>query len=113
MSRFKINHNYLFHQERKLRERSEEVCRQTRLECEALIARGGQNTEGAGQATAHKEVASLRAEVERLEVQYNESVNQQQSRFTSELTTLREQLQEAEAHRTHLEREVNLFYCFL
>lgn len=48
-------------------ERSEELCRQTRLECEALAARGGSQTDVVPSST-HKEVASLRAEVERLEV---------------------------------------------
>lgn len=55
-------------QERKLRERSEELCRQTRLECEAVAARGGQLQDTITTPSAHKEVASLRNEVERLEV---------------------------------------------
>lgn len=98
-------------QERKLRERSEELCRQTRLECEAVAARSGQMQDGISPPSAHKEVASLRNEVERLEVQYNESLNQQQSRYGSELSSLREQLQESEARRTLLEREVAYFFC--
>ncbi|XP_077284001.1 serine/threonine-protein kinase gek [Arctopsyche grandis] len=93
--------------ERKLRERSEELCRQTRLECEAVAARSGQFQDGISPPSAHKEVASLRNEVERLEVQYNESLNQQQSRYSTELTSLREQLQESEGRRTLLEREVH------
>lgn len=56
--------------ERKLRERSEELCRQTRLECEAVAARSGQMQEGISPPSAHKEVASLRNEVERLEVSF-------------------------------------------
>ncbi|CAG9761231.1 unnamed protein product [Ceutorhynchus assimilis] len=62
--------------ERKLRERSEEYCRQ------------------------------MQAESDRLRVQYNESLTQQQSRYNLELTSLREQLQEAESHRDLLEREL-------
>lgn len=48
----------------------------------------------------------LKSEVERLEVQYKESLAQQQARFSNELSALREQLQEAEATRDHLQREV-------
>lgn len=40
------------------------------------------------------------------QVQYNESIAQQQSRYNMELSSLREQLHEAETHRDLLEREV-------
>lgn len=40
-------------------------------------------------------------------VQYNESLNQQQARYNMEISSLREQLHEAETHRDLLEREVN------
>lgn len=50
-------------------------------------------------------------EIERLEVQFSEQINQQQSRFNSELSSLREQLQEAETHRDILQREVREFHC--
>lgn len=45
-------------------------------------------------------------------MQYNESVNQQQARYSSELAALREQLQEADGHRGLLEREVITFELF-
>jgi len=44
-----------------------------------------------------------------LQVQFSEKINQQQSRFNVELSSLREQLQEAETHRDILQREV-IFY---
>lgn len=39
-------------------------------------------------------------------MQYNESLTQQQARYNLELSSLREQLHEAETHRDLLEREV-------
>lgn len=40
------------------------------------------------------------------QVQFSEKINQQQSRFNVELSSLREQLQEAETHRDILQREL-------
>lgn len=48
----------------------------------------------------------LNTEVERLEVQYKEALQQQQSRYSLELNGIREQLQEAESRREIMEREV-------
>ena len=47
-----------------------------------------------------------RLEIDRLEVQYSEKLNQQQSRFNSEVASIREQLNEAEKHRDILYREL-------
>lgn len=55
---------------------------------------------------------ATRLEIERLEVQYSEKLNQHQTRYNIELSSLREQLQESESHRELLQREVNhLFLC--
>lgn len=43
-----------------------------------------------------------------MQVQYNESLTQQQSRYNMELSSLRDQLHEAETHRDLLEREVGI-----
>ncbi|KPJ13807.1 Serine/threonine-protein kinase Genghis Khan [Papilio machaon] len=52
------------------------------------------------------DVARLQADVEALELQYKESLAQQQARYNAELTALREQLQEGDAVRNVLNREL-------
>ncbi|CAH1967830.1 unnamed protein product [Acanthoscelides obtectus] len=86
--------------ERKLRERSEEYCRQMQAESDRLRVR----TEHAPRD--QQDSLRLKAELEKLEVQYNESLTQQQARYNMEISSLREQLHEAETHRDLLEREV-------
>lgn len=45
------------------------------------------------------------------QLQYNERLNQQQARYNIEITSLTEQLQEAENQRDLIEREVrNMYY---
>lgn len=86
--------------ERKLRERSEEYCRQMQAESDRLRVRSAMDPRD--QQDNHR----LKAELEKLEVQYNESLTQQQTRYNMELSSLREQLHETETHRDLLEREV-------
>jgi serine/threonine-protein kinase MRCK len=69
----------------------------------------GADTSASNQSHASQEIARLKAEVEKIEVQYNESLAQQQSRYNLELASLRDQLQEAESRRDALEREVRNF----
>lgn len=92
--------------ERKLRERSEEYCKQMQEETEKIRQRSVGNDSSANQALATQEIHRLKAEVEKLEVQYNENLNQQQSRFTLDIRSLQDQLHEAENRREILEREV-------
>ncbi|KAK2586008.1 hypothetical protein KPH14_010577 [Odynerus spinipes] len=94
--------------ERKLRERSEEYCKQMQEETEKIRQRSMGNDASANHALATQEINRLKAEVEKLEVQYNENLNQQQSRFNLEIRSLQEQLHEGEARRELLEREVQL-----
>ncbi|GLV45544.1 genghis khan [Carabus blaptoides fortunei] len=94
--------------ERKLRERSEEYCRQMQEESDRLRVRSAA-AEGAATARGEQqEVQRLKQELEKLEVQFNESLGQQQTRYNMELSSLREQLHEAESHRDLLEREVQI-----
>ncbi|KAK5640191.1 hypothetical protein RI129_011002 [Pyrocoelia pectoralis] len=88
--------------ERKLRERSEEYCRQIQVESDRLRVRSDIGSRD------QQDAQRLKAELEKLELQYNESLTQQQARYNMELTSLREQLNEAENHRDILEREVHL-----
>ncbi|XP_053972782.1 serine/threonine-protein kinase Genghis Khan isoform X2 [Hylaeus anthracinus] len=94
--------------ERKLRERSEEYCKQMQEETEKIRQRSMGNDVSANHALATQEINRLKAEVEKLEVQYNENMNQQQSRFNLEIRSLQEQLHETETRRDLLEREVQL-----
>ncbi|KAG5307339.1 MRCKB kinase, partial [Acromyrmex insinuator] len=94
--------------ERKLRERSEEYCKQMQEEMEKIRQRSLGNDASANHALATQEINRLKAEVEKLEVQYNENLTQQQSRFNLEIRSLQEQLHEAETRRELLEREVQL-----
>ncbi|XP_050555828.1 serine/threonine-protein kinase Genghis Khan isoform X4 [Spodoptera frugiperda] len=57
-------------------------------------------------ASAAADVARLQAEVETLELQYKESLAQQQARFQAELAALNDQLQEGDALRNVLNREL-------
>ncbi|KAL6421047.1 hypothetical protein ACFW04_013572 [Cataglyphis niger] len=94
--------------ERKLRERSEEYCKQMQEETEKIRQRSIGNDVSANHALATQEINRLKAEVEKLEVQYNENLTQQQSRFNLEIRSLQEQLHEAETRKELLEREVQL-----
>ncbi|XP_054256943.1 serine/threonine-protein kinase MRCK alpha-like isoform X2 [Macrosteles quadrilineatus] len=100
--------------ERKLRERSEEYCRQMEQETERWrqqrrdLPLGSTDSLTMSPNTHSQEIARLNAEVERLEVQYKESLQQQQARYSIEIASLREQLAEAEGHREMLEREVQM-----
>ncbi|XP_073965611.1 LOW QUALITY PROTEIN: serine/threonine-protein kinase gek [Choristoneura fumiferana] len=58
--------------------------------------------------SAAADVARLQAEVDALELQYKESLAQQQARYNSEMAALRDQLHENDALRNVLNREVSL-----
>ncbi|KAK7790994.1 hypothetical protein R5R35_011454 [Gryllus longicercus] len=97
--------------ERKLRERSEEYCKQMEEETEKLRQRNlvvGADVSSASQSHATQEIVKLKAEAEKLEMQYKESLAQQQSRYNLEIASLRDQLQEAESRRDTLEKEVQM-----
>jgi chromosome segregation ATPase len=53
-----------------------------------------------------QEIVRLKEEVEKIEGQYNESLAQQPSRYSLELVSLRDHLQEAQSRRDDLEKEV-------
>lgn len=88
--------------ERKLRERSEEYCRQLQAEVRTRSTSDLGSSSSLGLSSSD----ASRLEIDRLEVQYSEKLNQQQSRFNMEVASLREQLNEAEKHRDILYREL-------
>lgn len=89
--------------ERKVRERSEEYCRQLQSEMRSI---NHTSDFGSSSSLGISPAESTRLELERIDVQYNEKLNQQQTRFNMELSSLREQLNEAEKHRDLLYREL-------
>ncbi|KAL5287961.1 gek family protein [Megaselia abdita] len=89
--------------ERKVRERAEEYCRQLQSEMRSI---NHTSDFGSSSSLGISPAESTRLELERIDVQYNEKLNQQQTRFNMELSSLREQLNEAEKHRDLLYREL-------
>ncbi|KAJ8708073.1 hypothetical protein PYW08_010439 [Mythimna loreyi] len=65
-----------------------------------------QRVDSGAPPSAAADVARLQAEVETLEMQYKESLQQQQARFQAELAALNDQLQEGDALRNVLNREL-------
>lgn len=117
-------------QERKLRERSEEYCRQLQSEVRTRSTSdfGSSSSLGLSSDASRLEVERLEVSCpnrnvyshfiatilifsiafqSRAQIQYTEKLNQHQSRYNVELSTLREQLQEAETHRDMFQREVS------
>lgn len=92
-------------QERKQRERSEEYCRQ--LQAEQARARSTSDF-GSSSSMGLSSSDGSRIELERMEVQFSEKLNQQQSRFNMELASIREQLKESEMDRDILQRELQM-----
>ncbi|XP_028178275.1 serine/threonine-protein kinase Genghis Khan-like [Ostrinia furnacalis] len=79
-----------------------EATKERKLREETLRSQRGE-TVSAGPAA---DVARLQHEVEALELQYKESLAQQQARYNSEIAALRDQLQETDAMRNVLNREL-------
>uniref|UniRef100_A0A182K9D4 non-specific serine/threonine protein kinase n=1 Tax=Anopheles christyi TaxID=43041 RepID=A0A182K9D4_9DIPT len=88
--------------ERQQRERSEECYRQLQMEARSRSSSdlGSSNSLGISSSD------SIRLEIDRLEVEYSEKINQQQTRYNIEISALRDQLNEADNHREMLQREL-------
>lgn len=92
-------------QERKQRERSEEYVRQ--LQAEQARARSTSDF-GSSSSMGLSSSDGNRMELERMEVQFSEKLNQQQSRFNMELVSIREQLKESEMERDIMQKELQM-----
>lgn len=55
-----------------------------------------------------KEIIGLRSKLEKLEAEYVDSMDKTQSRYSSEVARLREQIQESEITRESIQKEANL-----
>ncbi|XP_035704452.1 serine/threonine-protein kinase Genghis Khan isoform X2 [Folsomia candida] len=96
--------------ERKLRERSEEYCKAMEEEMERikqrpLLVSDAQNFQ---ETEASNELLRLKAEMEKCELEYKESLMQTQSRFTNEISSLKEAVTEAEIARDSVVKEASL-----
>lgn len=61
---------------------------------------------GSSQSLSGLSNDSIRLEIERIEVEYTEKLNQQQSRYNMELSALREQINDNDTHRELLQIEL-------
>ncbi|XP_062557470.1 serine/threonine-protein kinase Genghis Khan isoform X2 [Armigeres subalbatus] len=87
--------------ERQLRERSEDYCRQLQAERSRSSSDLGSST-----SLGISSSDSIRLEIDRLEVEYSEKINLQQTRYNAEISALREQLTEADNLREMLQIEL-------
>ena len=93
--------------EKKLRERSDLFCKELEQELEALKQRNlGRSTSAASLVDA-QELSRLKADLERKDVEYEESLAILQTRHNSELKNMVEQLKDSESNRKNLENEVS------
>ncbi|XP_054720162.1 serine/threonine-protein kinase MRCK alpha-like [Uloborus diversus] len=92
--------------ERRLRERTEEYAHHLEDEMEALKQRHIGRAPSPVHLEALQEVNRLKVELERMELQKNEALTEQQSRHHIDLTGLHEQLQEADITIEAMEREI-------
>lgn len=104
--------------ERRLRERSEEYCKQMEEEMERFkqrqfsdlnshVSANSTGQENGDQAST-TEILRLKGELERVELEYKESLLQTQSRYTNEITSLKDQILEAEVARDSFQKEANI-----
>lgn len=98
--------------ERKLRERSEEYCKAMEEEMERIKQRPHVTDVNLSlereEAEASKEILRLKADMEKCELEYKESLMQTQSRYTNEISSLKEQVSEAEIARESFQKEAAL-----
>ncbi|XP_033250637.1 serine/threonine-protein kinase Genghis Khan-like isoform X2 [Drosophila miranda] len=87
--------------EKKLREHAEECCRQLQLE----LRKCNSSVETTLPMSISSEMSSY--EIERLELQYSEKLNHQQTRHNLEMETLREQLGEIGSSNLELSKELH------
>lgn len=92
--------------ERRLRERSEEYAHHLEEEMESMKQRHVGRVGTPSQVEANQEINRLRGELETLDAQHKETLAQIQTRHTSEISNLREQIQEMENIQENLEREI-------
>ncbi|CAG7822663.1 unnamed protein product, partial [Allacma fusca] len=95
--------------ERRLRERSEEYCKQMEEEMERYKQKPlGDTQTGMDSAEASQEIVRLKSELEKVDLEYKDSLNQNQARYLNEVASLKDQIQESDVSRDSLEKEVTL-----
>ncbi|XP_015923489.1 serine/threonine-protein kinase Genghis Khan isoform X7 [Parasteatoda tepidariorum] len=92
--------------ERRLRERTEEYAHHLEDEMESLKQRHIGRAPSPVHLETLQEVNRLKIEIERMELQRNEALTEQQTRHHVDITNLHEQLQEADITIEAMEREI-------
>uniref|UniRef100_A0A8C4RC54 non-specific serine/threonine protein kinase n=1 Tax=Eptatretus burgeri TaxID=7764 RepID=A0A8C4RC54_EPTBU len=92
--------------ERKLRERSDQYCRQMEEELECLKQKQMGRSAGVSSLEHQQEMGRLRAEKDKLKLSLEEEIAKRDMQHTSEVKSLRKELQEAEAHQLALQKDV-------
>lgn len=94
--------------EKRLRERSEEQARTLHEDMERLQQKAQAGEAAMNSLELNQELARLRSELEKQEVQHKELLVQLNNRHAAELSELREQLLEADNMRATFEKETSL-----
>uniref|UniRef100_UPI003590121C serine/threonine-protein kinase MRCK alpha-like isoform X2 n=1 Tax=Myxine glutinosa TaxID=7769 RepID=UPI003590121C len=92
--------------ERKLHERSDQYCRQMEEELECLKQKQLGRSAGVSSLEHQQEMGRLRAEKDKLKLALEEEIAKREMQHTSEVKSLRKELQEAEAHQQALQKDV-------
>ncbi|XP_025194244.1 serine/threonine-protein kinase Genghis Khan isoform X2 [Melanaphis sacchari] len=95
--------------ERKLREKNEEMYHQYKIEIErsnppSFAGNNFETNENANQR-AMQEIIRLKGEIERLEVEYNENISKEQAKYNLDTNKLKDQIFENEVIQKSLEKE--------
>ncbi|XP_019630760.1 PREDICTED: serine/threonine-protein kinase MRCK alpha-like isoform X4 [Branchiostoma belcheri] len=94
--------------ERKLRERGDQYSKQLEDELETLKRRQVGRSSSIGDSEKEKELARVKAELEKKEVFLEEELARTQAAHSKEVKSLKEQLQDAETSQAKLQREVQV-----
>ncbi|XP_078593897.1 serine/threonine-protein kinase MRCK alpha-like isoform X29 [Branchiostoma floridae x Branchiostoma japonicum] len=94
--------------ERKLRERGDQYSKQLEDELETLKRRQVGRSSTIGDSEKEKELARVKAELEKKEVFLEEELARTQAAHSKEVKSLKEQLQDAETSQAKLQREVQV-----
>ncbi|XP_050718835.1 serine/threonine-protein kinase Genghis Khan-like isoform X3 [Eriocheir sinensis] len=94
--------------ERKLRERSEEYTRSIEGELEKMQQRPHGRSPSLNSIEASQEVSRLKSDLERVCVDQEERAQQQALRHAHEMSTMKDQLAEAESTKNSLQNEVSI-----
>ncbi|XP_066525084.1 serine/threonine-protein kinase MRCK alpha isoform X1 [Hoplias malabaricus] len=92
--------------EKKLKERSEQYCRQLEEELERLKQKQAGRFPAAGAPEQHQELSKLRTDLEKKTVFYEEELSRRDLAHTNELKNVKKELRDTEAQQVSLKKEI-------